>query len=112
VFWLDPAVWFWVPLLAGGTIAALLWLPRSPKGVVVLAVASLVFFCLSFVATALWGWLLRDGLGPDMVESRGVTAVLHFLQGSAVPLLSLVCISALVGWLYYRRLQALGSTEG
>jgi hypothetical protein len=44
---------------------------------------------LTWVGAAPLVWILRDGLGPDMVESVGARAVLKFLVGWGAPALAL-----------------------
>ncbi len=83
----DPAVWFVAPLVGAAAILLLLPVARSRGGVVALGFLSLAGVVISFVSTALWGWLLRDGLGPDMVESHGVQAAWRFLADSGPALL-------------------------
>src|SRR5262245_65904415 len=39
----------------------------------------------AWVTAAPLVWVFRDGLGPDMVETAGVRAVLKFLVGWGVP---------------------------
>ncbi len=50
--------------------------PRLRLGVAIgLAVPALVLL----IYTGFWAWLLRDGLGPDAVESSGVEALRRFV---------------------------------
>ncbi len=44
---------------------------------------------LTWVAAAPLVWILRDGLGPGMVESAGARAALKFLVGWGAPALAL-----------------------
>ncbi len=112
MFWLDPAVWFWIPL--GGGVFALLLLPlaRSREAAWAVAVLSLGTLGVSFVGTTFWGWLLRDGLGPDMVQSHGTTAIWHFAQLAGAPLLGLLAVCGLVVWVCAWRAKRLPPTTG
>jgi len=44
---------------------------------------------IAWVAVAPLFWILRDGLGPDAVDSEGATALGKFLFGWGVPALVL-----------------------
>jgi hypothetical protein len=44
--------------------------------VVVIFICSVFAFC----ASAAWIWILRDGLGPDSIESSGYDALLRFTK--------------------------------
>jgi hypothetical protein len=113
MIWLDPAAWFWMPLFGGVAILALLPAARSREGAVTVCVLSLGCLAVSFVSTALWGWLLRDGLGPDMVESHGATAAWRFLQGgTGLALVGLACAGSLVSWVCVRRARRLPPAAG
>ena len=108
MIWLDPAVWFWTPLVAGVAVLALLPVARSRAGVATLGILSLACLAVSFISTAFWGWLLRDGLGPDMVESHGTRALQHFLSGgTGLALLGLLVLGVLVAWVCTRRARRL-----
>ena len=108
MIWLDPAVWFWIPFAAGLAVLVLLPAARSRAGVVIVGILSLGCLTLSFVATTIWGWLFRDGLGPDSIESHGATAIRHFLGGGTGPALSsLLVVGALVVWACSRRSRRL-----
>jgi hypothetical protein len=48
-------------------------------------------------------WILRDGLGPKMVETAGAQAVVRFAVGWAVPALVIAVPLALL-WFLERRL--------
>lgn len=51
--------------------------------------AVLVGGLVCWVAAAPLVWILRDGLGPDMVESSGFRSAYKFLLGWGVPALAL-----------------------
>ena len=53
----------------------------------VLQAFSLLLVAVALVAAAGLSWLLKDGLGPDAVESTGATAVARFLEGFSLPLI-------------------------
>ena len=65
---------------------------------------------LTWVAAAPLVWILRDGLGPDMVESGGVRSVLKFLVQWSVPA-AVFAVPLLGLWLLERRF-ARSATRG
>ena len=104
----DPAFWFWIPLLASIAVFASLPAARSKPGVVANGALSLVCLAVSVAGTVFWGWLFRDGLGPDAVESQGVLAIRHFLEGgTGRALLIQLCAGIVVVWTCNRRLRRL-----
>jgi hypothetical protein len=56
---------------------------------------------LSFLAISSFAWLLRDGLGPDSVESYGWVAFGRYLEGAGWSLL-VPAAFLLSGLLLYR----------
>jgi hypothetical protein len=56
-----------------------------------------------WAAAAPLAWILRDGLGPDAVDSRGAQAAGKFLAGWGVPALVIALLVA-GSWLTERRL--------
>lgn len=55
----------------------------------------------SLCMLALFGWLLRDGLGPDAVESHGWLALTRVLAGVWPLLCEFVLPLALLGCVFY-----------
>jgi hypothetical protein len=45
-----------------------------------LAISCWAFAALTFLGISLFAWLLRDGLGPDSVESHGWLALSRYLK--------------------------------
>jgi hypothetical protein len=45
-----------------------------------LAVGIAAFSSLLLLALGAWTWLLRDGLGPDSIESSGIEALRRFFS--------------------------------
>jgi hypothetical protein len=83
---MDPGVWFLLPLvLALPPLFGLLLAPERTI-VFVLEAFALLLVALALVAAGGWSWLLRDGLGPDMVISSGGRALARFGEGFVVPL--------------------------
>ena len=106
--WLNPSYWLWIPLLASIVVVAKLPTARSQQGVVIIGAISLMCLALSVAGTAFWGWLLRDGLGPDAVESQGLLAIQHFLaDGTGLALLLHLCVGIVVVWTCRRRFLSL-----
>lgn len=52
-----------------------------------LAMCAITFGTLAFGMMSAWVWLLKDGLGPDAIESHGWVALKRFLVGAGWPLL-------------------------
>jgi hypothetical protein len=66
--------------------------------------AGISLVCLSatvFLLLVPLGWMLRDGLGPKAIETRGIEAVSRFLSEVWPEALFLTCVSA-GGVLLYR----------
>jgi hypothetical protein len=57
---------------------------------------------LTWVAAAPLVWILRDGLGPDMVETDGLTSLLKFLVQWSVPA-AVLAVPLVVLWVIERR---------
>jgi len=61
---------------------------------------------LSTASLGIWGyydWSLRDGLGTDSVESRGIEAITNFAGGFWVPLVTWGTLVVLSFWLLRRK---------
>ena len=53
-----------------------------------LALCCWAFGTIGLLAVSLWAWLLKDGLGPDSVESHGWRALERFWAGAGWALLA------------------------
>jgi hypothetical protein len=74
----------------------------------------LVVVLLNWIAAGPLVWILRDGLGPGMIETDGMHAVLKFLVGWGVPALLISLPLFGLSWIE-RRCQpgrAQGGEEG
>jgi CDP-diglyceride synthetase len=60
-----------------------------------LILISVVFIIFSVLVS----WVLRDGLGPDAIESHGLIAIQRFLRGVAPMILIASLIGAIGLWL-------------
>ena len=69
-----------------------------------LAVGIAVFSSLLLLALGAWTWLLRDGLGPDSVESSGIEALRRFFSDFWP--VALFCLALFVIALFIGRHQA------
>jgi hypothetical protein len=91
--------------------AITLLLPLFPVSIVILLLITkseqyrhFLFGCLHvtllayLIFWAAWCWILRDGLGPDSVESHGRGAWARFF-GDVWPVLAFVSLIALIGYL-------------
>jgi hypothetical protein len=73
---------------------------------------SLIFLT---AALGIWGyydWFLRDGLGPDSVESRGFEAIANFADAFWIHLVGWVFLVALSFWLARRKARLIVKTRG
>jgi hypothetical protein len=84
---LDPAFWFWAPLATGMLPLVPIFFARDRSVIRLLRYLSLACIALAMAATAGWTWLLRDGMGPDSIDSHGTVAWVRFWQMYAGPLL-------------------------
>ena len=73
------------------------------------AVCAALFGALLFFGYGALVWLLRDGLGPDSVESTGWQALLRFVQGFWVAAL-LALLLFIVAYALARRATKLTDT--
>ena len=106
--WLDPALSIWLSMLASLGVLGAVSVTRSRGTVAVIGAVSCAFLGVSVAGTALWGWLLRDGLGPDAVESRGWSALARFLGGgTGLALGAQLCVAGLIAWVCVRRMRRL-----
>jgi hypothetical protein len=111
MIWLDPTAWFWIPTLVAMVVMVGVLAARSREEVVAVGILSLACLAVSFAGTAFWGWLLRDGLGPDAIESRGVLAVWRFLTaGTGLAFLIQFLVGLIVVWMCRRRMSSLPVT--
>lgn len=70
-----------------------------------IAVGMAVFSSLLLLALGTWAWLLRDGLGPDSVESSGIEALRRF--SSDFWPVALLCFALFVTAFFNGRRQSL-----
>jgi len=72
--------------------------------------ALLLAALIAWVSAAPLVWILRDGLGPDSVETGGLTSVLKFLVQWSIPA-AVFAVPLVVLWLIDRR-SARGTSRG
>src|SRR5688572_12627167 len=77
---LDPSLMIY--LIALTLIAFAGFLARRTRFVfgVMAAVSS-----ITLIFSGWWTWLLRDGMGPDSIESQGIEALTRFLDQFWIP---------------------------
>jgi hypothetical protein len=68
-----------------------------------LAISFWMASLLTFLGASLFAWALRDGLGPDAIESDGLLALSRFWKDVRWSLCFLVIPVHAVGWLFYWR---------
>jgi hypothetical protein len=107
VFLLSPPFWFFVPLVAALFSLGLLLLIRTRDGAALTTAACFLASFVGLVATALWGWLRRDGLYPGVVPSEGSVAWFRFAEGYCVPLVAFAAVLGACVWVRRRRLPSL-----
>jgi hypothetical protein len=77
-------------------LAAFTWLILSGSRQAFVLTIALV--CVSLAVWLPMEWFLRNGLGPDSIESDGVLAWRRFLEGAAVPFVFFgVIVAASIG---------------
>jgi hypothetical protein len=79
---MDFALVFWFLILTAVVSVVLLFI--SASRVILITALCLVFVALCWIS--FWTWFLRDGLGPDMVQSSGVEAWKRFSEEMGFPL--------------------------
>jgi hypothetical protein len=106
VIFLDPAFWFWAPpLLAAITVVGVL-AAHDRRSVVLLGGVALFLVALGLAATAGWAWVLRDGFGPDSVESGGMLAWKRFVAAFSPAFVSAAGEASVVAWAWLRKLRS------
>jgi hypothetical protein len=81
---------------------------------IIAAVGAMIGLFLT-AALGIWGyydWFLRDGLGPDSVESRGFEAIANFADAFWIHLVGWVFLVALSFWLARRKARLIVKTRG
>jgi len=76
------------------------------QGLMILLAAALVVW----LAASPLAWILRDGLGPGMVQTTGMSAVVKFVLGWSVPGLVLA-VPLLALWIIERRSVRANSSD-
>jgi hypothetical protein len=72
------------------------------RGCCLLGKVVLLAVLVNWIAAAPLVWILRDGLGPGMIESVGIQAVLKFLIGWGIPALLITLSVFGLSWIERR----------
>ena len=97
----DPAISFWLLVAVGMAIVVPLSWSSSRRALRWWAASQWLVAGVTLVWYAGWCWLLRDGMGPDAVESHGRQAFTRFMGDFSFATL-VVAFEVTVGLVCYR----------
>jgi hypothetical protein len=91
----------WALLGVSALLVGATWLTGNRVAVAYLSVLSGACLWLAFSCVGVWGWILRDGLGPNSIPTEGVAALERF-WGDLWPALVIAAVGSLLIWVSWR----------